>query len=138
MIKKQLLVALLLLLLIPAVAVGGGMLSNLINPELAAGHPNYVRNWHLLSEFKRLIFFGCLATVVALYFLGSFLVIRSKNQSGLWLFLAALPISDRLDQHDQLSSRATAGSRGTSSCFPLSISRSTVVQTDPSSAFQDK
>ena len=90
MIKKQLLVALLLLLLIPAVAVGGGMLSNLINPELAAGHPNCVRNWHLLSEFKRLIFFGCLATVVALYFLGSFLVIRSKNQSGLWLPLAAL------------------------------------------------
>jgi hypothetical protein len=90
MIKKQLLVALLLLLLIPAVAVGGGMLSNLINPEVAAGHSDYVRNWHLLSELKRLIFFGSLATVVALYFLGSFLVIRSKNQSGLWLLLAAL------------------------------------------------
>jgi hypothetical protein len=90
MIKKQLLVALLLLLLIPAVAVGGGMLSNLINPELAAGHPNYVRNWHLLSELKRLIFFGSFVTVVALYLVGSFLVIRSKNQSGLWLFLAAL------------------------------------------------
>ena len=90
MIKKQLLVALLLLLLIPAVAVGGGMLSNLINPELAAGHPDYVRNWHLLNELKRLILFGSFVTVVALYLLGSFLVIRSKNQSGLWLFLAVL------------------------------------------------
>jgi hypothetical protein len=90
MIKKQLLVALLLLLLIPAVLLGGGFLSNLINPEVAAGHPNYVRNWHLLSSLKTAIFFGSLATSMALYFFGSFLVVRSKNQSGVWLLLALL------------------------------------------------
>jgi len=90
MIKKQLLFALLLLLLIPVVTVGGGMLSNLINPEVAASHPNYVRNWNLLSSLKTAILLGSFATAVALYFLGSFLVIRSKNQSGLWLPLAAL------------------------------------------------
>jgi hypothetical protein len=90
MIKKQLLVALLLLLLIPAVMLGAGFLSALINPEVAAGHPNYVRNWHLLSSLKTALILGSLATAVALYFLGSYLVIRSKNQSGLWLLLAAL------------------------------------------------
>jgi hypothetical protein len=36
------------------------------------------------------LIFGSLATAVALYFLGSFLVIRSKDQSSLWLILAVL------------------------------------------------
>ncbi|MBS1805078.1 MAG: hypothetical protein JST28_17090 [Acidobacteria bacterium] len=90
MIKKQLLLALLLLLLIPAVMLAGGLLFSLINPEIAAGHPNYTRNWHLLSQLKGLIMFGMFATVLALYLLGSFLVIRSKSQSSLWLLLAAL------------------------------------------------
>jgi hypothetical protein len=90
MIKKQMLLALFLLLLIPAVMLGGGLLFSLINPEVAAGHPNYVRNWHLLSQLKSLVIFGIFATVVALYLLGSYLVIRSKNQSGSWLLLALL------------------------------------------------
>src|SRR3569833_3546351 len=90
MIKKQLLLALLLLLLIPIVMLGGGLLFSLINPEVAAGHPNYVRNWHLLSQLKSLIMFAMFAAVLALYLLGSFLVIRSKNRSGIWLLLAPL------------------------------------------------
>jgi hypothetical protein len=88
--KKQLLLALLLLLLIPVVTLGGGALSNLIDPEIATGHPNYARNWHLLSSLRVVVLLGSLSMAVALYFLGSFLVIRSKNRSGLWLFLAAL------------------------------------------------
>jgi len=90
MIKKQMLVALLLLLLIPAVMLGTGFLFSLINPDAAAGHPNYVRNWHLLNQLKSLIIFGMFATVIALYLVGSFLVIRSKNQSGIWILLALL------------------------------------------------
>jgi hypothetical protein len=88
--KKQLLLALLLLLLIPVVTLGGGAVSNLINPELAAGHPNYTHNWQLLSSLKTAVLLGSFATAVALYFLGSFLVLRSKKQSGLWLILASL------------------------------------------------
>lgn len=88
--KKQLLLALLLLLLIPAVTLGGGFLSSLINPEIAASHPNYVRNWHLLNSLKSAIFLGSLALSVALYLLGSYLVIRSKKQSSFWLLLAPL------------------------------------------------
>lgn len=88
MIKKQLLVALLLLLLIPAVTVGAGFLFSLINPEIAAGHPNYARNWHLLNSLKLGVMYSSFAVVAALYLLGCFLVIRSKKQSRLWMVLA--------------------------------------------------
>lgn len=90
MIKKQLLVALLLLLLIPAVTVCGGVLFSLINPEIAAGHPNYVRNWRLLHNLKMSVMYGSMAMALALYLLGCILVIRSKKQSRLWLLLALL------------------------------------------------
>ena len=52
MMKKQTVVALVLLLLIPVVLTLGGLLFSLINPEIAAGHPNYVRNYHLLNLLK--------------------------------------------------------------------------------------
>lgn len=90
MIKKELLIAMVLLLLMPLVMLGGGFLFSLIDPEIAAGHPNYVRNWHLLSSLKTGIIWGMFAAVFALYLLGSFLVIRSKSQSSLWLPLALL------------------------------------------------
>jgi hypothetical protein len=90
MIKKQTFVALLLLLLIPAVTIGGGVLFSLINPESAALHPNYVRNWHRLDALKMTVMYGSMAMVIALYLFGCFLVIRSKNQSRFWLLLAAL------------------------------------------------
>ncbi len=90
MIKKQSVVAVVLLLLIPFVCVLGGMLFSLINPEIAAGHPNYVRNYHLLSLLKIACFWASAAGVAALWLLVCFLVIRSKNRSYLWLLLAAL------------------------------------------------
>jgi hypothetical protein len=90
MIKKQTLLALLLLLLIPAVTVGAGILFSLINPEIAAGHPNYIRNWHMLHSLKMGVMYGSFATIIALYLIGCFLVVRSKQQSRLWLVLAPL------------------------------------------------
>lgn len=90
MIKKQLFVALVLLLLVPMVLVLGGMLSNLINPEIAAGHPNYVRNWHLLNLLKSLLFFASVAAAGVLWILSCMMLIRSKQRSYLWLVLAAL------------------------------------------------
>ena len=90
MIKKQLLVALLLLLLIPAVTVGAGILFSSINPEIAAGHPNYSRNWQLLQSLKMGVMYGSFVVILALYLIGCFLVIRSKKQSRLWLVLAPL------------------------------------------------
>jgi hypothetical protein len=90
MIKKQSVVALALLLLIPLVSALGGMLFSLINPEIAAGHPNYVRNFRLLSLLKNMTVWASEAGVAVLWVLVCLLVIRSKQQSHLWLFLAAL------------------------------------------------
>lgn len=90
MIKKQSVVALVLFLLIPLVLRLGGMLFNLIDPEIAAGHPNYARNYHLLSLLKIMSFWASVAGVGVLWLLVCLLVIRSKKRSHLWLFLAAL------------------------------------------------
>lgn len=88
--KKQTVVAFVLLLLIPLVLKLGGMLFSLINPEIAAGHPNYVHNYHLLSLLKITSFWASVAGVAVLWLLVCLMVIRSKKRSNLWLFLAAL------------------------------------------------
>ena len=90
MMKKQMVVALVLLLLISVVWMLGGLLFSLINPEIAAGHPNYARNYHLLSLVKIMSMLASTAVVGTLWLLACFLVIRSKERSWLWLFLAAL------------------------------------------------
>ena len=90
MIKKQWVVALVLLLLIPVVLVLGGALFSLINPEIAAGHPNYVRNFHLLNLLKKSVIWATAAAVLVLWLLVCLQVIRAKKRSAAWLFLAAL------------------------------------------------
>jgi hypothetical protein len=90
MMKKQTVVALVLLLLIPMVTMLGGLLFSLINPEIAAGHSNYVRNYHFLSLVKNMSLLASGAVVAILWLLLCFLVIRSKERSSLWLFFAAL------------------------------------------------
>ena len=88
--KKQSLAALILLLLIPVVTVAGGALFSLINPEIAAGHPNYVRNWQSLHALKMLSMWGSMACVGVLWIMACALVIRSRGRSLQWLPLAAL------------------------------------------------
>jgi hypothetical protein len=88
--KKQWAVALVLLLMIPPVFALGGFLSNLIDPEIAAGHPDYARNFHLLSLLKNLCFLASVAVSGVLWLFACILVIRSKKRSYLWLLLAAL------------------------------------------------
>jgi hypothetical protein len=90
MIKKPSRLALFLLLLIPLVTLLGGTLFSLINPEIAAGHPNYVRNFRLLTLLKITSWWVACAGVAALWLLVCLLVIRSKKRSYFWLFLALL------------------------------------------------
>jgi len=89
MMKKQTVVALVLLLLIPMVLKLEGLLFSLINPESAAGHPNYARNYHFLSLVRNMAFWASCAVVLVLWLLVCYQVIRSKERSSLWLFLAA-------------------------------------------------
>jgi hypothetical protein len=90
MMRKQTVVVLVLLLLIPIVWILGGLLFSLINPEIAAGHANYERNYHLLSLVKSMLALGSSGVIAILWLLACFLVIRSKERSSWWLFLAAL------------------------------------------------
>ena len=90
MIKKQWVVALALLLLIPLVLRLGRNLFSLINSVSAAGHANYVQNYHRLGLLKHMALWGSEAGVAVLWLLVCLLVIRSKKRSPLWLFMAAL------------------------------------------------
>ena len=90
MMKKQSVLAFAFLLLIPLALVLGGMLSNLIDPEIAAGHSNYARNFQILSTLKILIFLGSAAGAAVLWILACLVVIRSKKRSLLWLLMAVL------------------------------------------------
>ena len=81
--KKQSVAALVLFLLIPLVSAAGGILFSLINPEMAAGHPNYVRNYQLLNLLRLLCLWTSFAGVAVLWMLVCVLVIRSKKRSYL-------------------------------------------------------
>ena len=88
--KKQTIVALVLLLLIPVVLRLGGLVFSMINPESAAGHADYVRNYQFLNHAKIMSLWASFAVVAILWLVVCFLVIRSKERSSWWLFVAAL------------------------------------------------
>jgi hypothetical protein len=112
MIKKEWVVALVLLLLIPVVLMLGGALFSFINPEIAAGHPNYVRNYHLLNLLKLSMMWGSALVVLVLWVLVCLLVIRAKKRSSAWLVLAVLgPLG--LAILAMLNDRETANGRAT-------------------------
>ena len=90
MIKTKRVVALALFLMIPLVLKLEGALFSMINPESAAGHPNYAQNYHRLYQLRHMVLWGSEAAVLVLWLLVCFLVIRSKKRSPLWLFMAAL------------------------------------------------
>jgi hypothetical protein len=89
MIKKQRAVAIVLMLLVPAVLRVGGWVFSRINPESAAGHPDYARNFHYLSLARNMSLWASFAVVAILWVVACFLVIRSKERSSWWLVLAA-------------------------------------------------
>jgi hypothetical protein len=90
MFKRPYVLAIVPILMIPAVAVFAGMLINLINPEIAAGYPNYERNFRLLSLAKSFSLLAVLLVVIGLWFLTCFFLIKSKKRSYGWLPLAML------------------------------------------------
>jgi hypothetical protein len=90
MFKKHYVLAIISFLSIPAVFVLGGMLFNFINPEIAAGHPNYERNYRLLDWAKNLSLLAAFLVNMGLWFLSCFFLVKSKKQSYGWLPLAML------------------------------------------------
>jgi lysylphosphatidylglycerol synthetase-like protein (DUF2156 family) len=90
MLKKDYGLAVVSFILISAVVVAGGMLINFINPEIAAGHPNYVRNYWLLDMAKKSSMLAVFLVSMGLWFLTCFFLVKSKQQSYAWLVLAIL------------------------------------------------
>ena len=90
MFKKHYVLAIVSFLLIPAVTVLAGMLFSSINPEIAAGHPNYERNYRLLNAARNLSMLAALMVNTGLWFLTCFFLIKSKKRSYRWLPLAML------------------------------------------------
>src|SRR4029077_18888946 len=62
----------------------------LINPEITAGHPNYVRNYRLLDAVKHIVLWSTELVTMGLWFLTCFFLVKSKKQSYVWLFLTIL------------------------------------------------
>ncbi len=67
MFKKNYLLGVASYLLIPAVVLLGGTIFGFINPELAAGHPSYERNYRLLELAKSLSLLTALLMSMALW-----------------------------------------------------------------------
>jgi hypothetical protein len=77
--KKPYVLAIVSFLMIPAVSVLAAMLINSINPEIAAGHSNYERNYRLLSVAKNLSMLAVLLVNMGLWFLTCFFLVKSKK-----------------------------------------------------------
>jgi hypothetical protein len=90
MFKRPYVLAIVSFLMIPAVTVLAGMLINSINPEIAAGHANYERNYRLLSLAKNLSMLAVSLVIMGLWFLTCFFLVRSKKRSYGWLPFAML------------------------------------------------
>ena len=90
MLKRPYALAIVALVLIPAITVFCGLLINSIDPEIAAGSPNYERNFRLLTIAKGVSMLAAFLTITVLWFLTCFFLIQSKNRSCGWLSLGAL------------------------------------------------
>jgi hypothetical protein len=90
LLKKHYVLSIVAILLIPVATVLGGMLFSFINPEIAAGHPNYARNYGLLMLAKRVVMWAFLLVNIGLGLLCCFFLIKSKKQSYAWMSLALL------------------------------------------------
>jgi hypothetical protein len=90
MFKKPYVLAIVSILLIPVATVLGGMLFSFINPEIAAGHLNYERNYRRLALAGMLAIWASWLVDMGLGLLCCFLLLKSKKQSYAWMSLAVL------------------------------------------------
>jgi hypothetical protein len=88
MLKREYLRALVCFLLIPVVAVAIGPLFAFIDPEMARGHANYVRNYRLLELGRTSALVAMAGLVLLLWIACCYLVLRSRQRSPAWLPLS--------------------------------------------------
>jgi hypothetical protein len=87
--KRQYILAVVCYLSIPVVVIASGVLFRLIDPELARGGADYVRNFRLLELARRGELITMAGLALALWLLTCYLVLKSRQRSLWWLLLAA-------------------------------------------------
>jgi hypothetical protein len=89
MAKRHYILALGCYLSFPAILIAGAHLSFLIDPEMARGHADYVRDYRLLEMLQRGALMATGALALFLWSAACYLVLKSRQRSLLWLLLAA-------------------------------------------------
>ncbi|MCX7155162.1 MAG: hypothetical protein NTW45_01795 [Rhodocyclales bacterium] len=87
--KRHYLLALACYLAIPVAMIAGAGLFNLIDPEMARSHADYVRDYRLLELARRGVLMASAALAAVLWAATCFLVIKARQRSLGWLALAA-------------------------------------------------
>jgi len=87
--KRHYVLALICYLSIPAVLIAGAALFSLIDPEMARGHADYVRNYRLLEQVRHGVLMATAGLTLVLWASICYLVIESRKRSKGWLSLAA-------------------------------------------------
>jgi hypothetical protein len=87
--KKQYILAVVCYLLIPAVVLASGVLFRFIDPEMARGSADYVRNYRVLELARTGALMTMAGLALALWALTCYLVLKSRHRSMGWLLLAA-------------------------------------------------
>jgi hypothetical protein len=75
-------------LLIPAVLIAGGGLFNLIDPEMARGHADYVGDYRLLEQVRTGAVIAAGGLALVLWLSTCYLVLKFRQRSLPWLLLA--------------------------------------------------
>jgi membrane-bound metal-dependent hydrolase YbcI (DUF457 family) len=89
MLKRQYILAVVCYLLIPAVVIASGVLFRLIDPEMARGSADYVRNYRLLELGRTGARMAMAGLALVLWAFTCYLVLKSRQRSLGWLLLAA-------------------------------------------------
>jgi hypothetical protein len=89
MVKAKYVLAIVCYVSIPAVVVCGVGLFVLVDPELARGHADYVRNYQLLNFARLGVLWATAGLALVLWMSCCYLVLASRRRSIRWLSLAA-------------------------------------------------
>jgi hypothetical protein len=87
--KRHYVMALACYLSIPVVLIASAGLFNLIDPEWARGHADYVRDYRLLELVRQGTLIAAAGLTLALWASTCYLVLESRQRSMGWLSLAA-------------------------------------------------
>lgn len=86
--KRPYILAVVCYLSIPAVLIGAVRLFLLIDPEMARGHVNYVRDYRLLELARQGMLMAAGGLALVLWTAACYLVLKARQRSVYWLSLA--------------------------------------------------